>query len=329
VIEGSRQGDVVDLAVVLGDSRWKGKADRTLRISATSWSADLGGEAMGPIWSATDIPFGRLGAGALAAGEAFKVAMQRLTPSAAHAAMYSELFAPTLRAHVQIAPEYTLCPSELGAIDMIGAGAIGQAVLFALARIPDVTGTIRTIDPQESDPTNLNRYPLLLRSRVGQLKANDLLNSDLGGLVVVPISRQFVLEDPVVRTLADRALVTVDDIPTRWNAQRATRDWLGVGATTHYSAMASFHDGDLPCAGCLHPKDDPNDVPIQTVSFVSHWAGLMLAALLVWRIAGSDLKPSEQQSFFTSIRPEKPMWTTPVARREDCPVGCGQSINKP
>ncbi|MGY4626463.1 hypothetical protein ACVWY3_004219 [Bradyrhizobium sp. USDA 4486] len=52
--------------------------------------------------------------------------------------------------------------------------------------------------------------------------------------------------------------------PSRWFVQRASTAWLGVGATTHWSAMASFHvPGTDGCAECLHPTTTPPTPPFR------------------------------------------------------------------
>jgi hypothetical protein len=92
-----------------------------------------------------------------------------------------------------------------------------------------------------------------------------------------------------VGAFAPKVLVGVDDIPTRWNVQLQQPHWLGIGATTHWDAMAAYHEQGLACAQCLHPRDDPTTALIPTVAFVSYFAGLLLACyFLVLRLSGVD-----------------------------------------
>jgi hypothetical protein len=69
-------------------------------------------------------------------------------------------------------------------------------------------------------------------------------------------------------------------LPTRCAVQQAMPQWLVIGATTYWSAMASFHSEGLGCARCLHNEDEPGDGPIPTTACVSFWAGLLTAAYL-------------------------------------------------
>jgi hypothetical protein len=70
------------------------------------------------------------------------------------------------------------------------------------------------IEPDVSAISNLNRYMLLLQSRLAQR-----LNH---GLRIEPIDKRY--EPDLLKTIAPLAgavLVGVDDIPTRWAIQRA------------------------------------------------------------------------------------------------------------
>jgi len=208
----------------------------------------------------------------------------------------------------------------------VSGGAIIQAALYALSRIPDARGDIRVIEPEVADLTNLNRYSLLRRSRTASLKAVDLAEMGLAGFRVEPITERY---DAAFRERlgppAPAVLVGVDDIPSRWEVQAARPLWLGVGATTHYSAMSSYHVAGLGCARCLHPTDEPGGGPIPTVSFVSHWAGLWLASLFARERIGARPPVLEQSAYFTSLRAESSasLWLGPVAVRSDCPFRCG------
>ena len=58
--------------------------------------------------------------------------------------------------------------------------------------------------------------------------------------------------------------------------------WVGVGATSHAFVVVSDHLPGHPCAGCVHPLDDDNQLEeIPTIGFVSLWAGLLLAGTLL------------------------------------------------
>jgi hypothetical protein len=208
-------------------------------------------------------------------------------------------------------------PDDLGAFDVISGGAITNGLLYALGRIPKVRGFARVIEPDITDATNLNRYMLLLADRVGRNKANQLSELDLGGLSVEASSLLFEGAH-TLGALSDRVLVGVDHIPTRWSVQRVAPDWVGVGATTHWSAMASCHPHGSPCAGCLHPRDDATGGPLPTVAFVSFMAALLQTTYFLQSLNGGI--QVAQQAYLTLPRPET-LWRSGVAQHPDCPIG--------
>jgi hypothetical protein len=259
-------------------------------------------------------------AAGLVASEAFKTSMRSLTHAALNPSRMETVFAPATSVVFALAPDETPFVRQIGAFDCISGGAIVNAILYALARVPGVEGCARVIEPDKADTSNLNRYMLLWRSRVTEDKASDLGAVLAGsGLTIEPVPKRYEPGQlPLLLPLATAVLVGVDDIPTRWLVQRAGPNWLGVGATTHWSAMASFHSQGLGCAECLHPADDPGNAPIPTVSFVSFWAGLLTASYFLRHRAGQTMPISEQQIYLTALRPEHPSWS-PVPKRHGCP----------
>lgn len=318
----------VDLAVIIGSSPWRGRARQVLRLAAEPWTAMmLPADIVAP-WQAHAWPFGGLGAGALAAGEAFKAAMRKLQRFSA-SPIYDETFAITSAARFSFAPPLTPTKNELGRIDLISAGAITHAMLFVLARIPGAAGDLRVVDQEASDVSNLNRYQLLRLSDVGSSKVKHLGRLDLKQIRLRPIETRFDRDSSrYLRPLASVVLAGVDHIPSRWAIQREAANWLSIGATSHYSAMASFHRPGLPCAGCLHPRDDVQDGAIPTVAFVSFWAGLIAAAFLMRHLAGDRLSAAEQQIYFTPLRPEGRAWTSAVEFRNDCALHCADACGQ-
>jgi hypothetical protein len=81
-------------------------------------------------------------------------------------------------------------------------------------------------------------------------------------------------------------------------------EWLVVGATTHFSAMVSFHSEGLACAHCLHNEDDPGKGPIPTMACVSFWAGLLTAAYLARHAVGKTVPADEQQVYLRAASPD-------------------------
>lgn len=309
----------VDIAVGFGDTQIEIPARRKFWLNATRWMAEISGGENTRKWIEPRWPFGAAAAGCLAAGEAFKAAMQSLLPFCRNADRTAALFRDTNELKFELAPADTPICADLGEFDCISGGAITNGALYTLARIPSVKARGRLFEPDNSALSNMNRYPLLLRSRLDGAKARDLAEVLGDTLRFVPfVERYDESTFAAIDSPAPRVIVGVDDIPTRWAVQRAKPRWLAIGATTHWSAMASFHEAGIGCAQCLHPEDDPNDAPIPTTACVSFWAGLLVAVLLARDVAGGPADGAHQQIYLTVFRPERP-FRSPVPIRENCP----------
>ncbi len=313
----------VDLAIGIGDTPVSIPARRRIWINAEAWAGSISGEEQSHPWNSRLWSLGALAAGGLAANEAFKVAMQKLLPFALSPENTSSRFAATNAFRFELAPADTPLCRNLGEVDFVSGGAITNSVLFCLARIPGVTAHGRIIEPETADLSNLNRYMLLLRSAVAgdAGKARGLAEILRGsGLRFVPIEKRYdAAHFDEIGCLAATVVVGVDHIPTRWVVQQAWPEWLVIGASTHWSAMASFHAEGLGCAHCLHNEDDPGDLIIPSQASVSFWAGLLSVAFLARHATGAEIANDEQQAFLTPFRPER-IFRTPVPIRKGCPT---------
>ena len=217
---------------------------------------------------------------------------------------------------------------DCGSCDFIGTGAISQALLYTLFRIPGMNMNGRVFDDDITDRTNLNRNMLTRRSDVGRGKVSVV--SVFAGESIVGIPER-MSDDAFARyaPLAASVLVGTDDITARWMVQEASSGWVGISATSHFGIMTSSHKPGEPCGGCLHFKDDlVIDEVIPTVNFVSFWAGLSLAGLLRHRI-GHPYDLRQQSLWLVPLRMDErnAAWWSPVAARNDCPIACAASMN--
>lgn len=310
-----------DLAILLGNTPWHGRAATVMRMRATAWSGRVS-QFVERVWPDEGWPIGGLVAAGLAAPEAFKISMRRLQAFAQERQFFDEFYRPTVAVTLNVAPTAPAKIHELRSIDFVSGGAISNAALYALLRVPNAVGRARIIEDDVSAISNLNRCMLFLRNDLGAPKAVSLAAYSTQEFKIAPEIQRFDSQTTArIGPLADAVLVGVDHIPSRWTVQKTWPKWLGVGATSHFSAMASFHAPGLPCAGCAHPVDDPIPGDVATVAFVSFWAGLWTAALYL-RFLGNDRGlNTDQQYFFTPSRPEE-LFHSRVARRGNCPVHC-------
>jgi hypothetical protein len=149
--------------------------------------------------------------------------MRRLANHARARDYFDELYAETADATFALAPENTPKTISLPHFDLVSGGAIANAALFALARLPGVVGGGRVLDNDVSALSKLNRNALLVRSALEIAKVTDLARR-AKGIAIDPEPVSYVMGTP----LAPIVLVGVDDIPSRWAVQAAAPYWRGA-----------------------------------------------------------------------------------------------------
>jgi len=302
-----------DLGLRLTGDSWRCRIDRSDREAVEPWAGDL--------------PFGALAGGAAGAAEAFRAALPRISinvglPIPPAPTWHLSLDRPG-EIDLSVDARTGLKPPTLGLIDLISGGAITTAAIYCLLRVPAISGDLRIFEPQRLDATNLNRYPLARRSDIGTAKGAICARCATRDLQIGFEPERFDGALASLRPTAD-VVVGVDEIPARWSAQRATRTWLTVGATSHFFAMVSTHEAGQPCAGCAHPRDDNAPGEIPTISFVSFFAGLLQARALVLHKMGVSL-PRQATYCYPLGLYGRSILPVGVAPSVDCPVGCSAS----
>jgi molybdopterin/thiamine biosynthesis adenylyltransferase len=308
-----------DLVFVFGDAHSVRARRGTWYLSASDWAANITDVRQGAAYPTVDVlhPVGGLTTAALAAAEAYKHVVRQLPLADTY---FNRYLAAAHTATWDFGDVLLPNDLDLGDLSIVSAGAITQAALFTLFRFANLRGTGVAFDDDRTEITNINRNVLSRRSDVAKLKVNVVASHAPSQIRLVPAPQRF---DENCPRRAARVLVGVDHIPSRWVVQRINPSWLGVGGTTHFEVSCSAHMPDEPCAGCLHPYDDPADGPIPTVSFVSFWAGLSLAVRLIRNAVGADYGSAQQHLWVSPLRMESRsrVWS-PVAARRDCPVRC-------
>lgn len=314
---------VPDIAFIFGGGN-AGIGVRAKRLVSVGWSEWAGELRDWPLRckpAPTEWPMGAMAAAVLVAAEAMKlvgIALARFSPHGGH---YRELFAPSKTARLSLAPESTPKVPMLGDLDIISAGAVSNAFLYALLRLPRLQGNARAFDRDRSEPPNRNRNVLLLPD-FERLPKVDLFEHFGVGLTVTGIPRHFEKSD--LDTIAERVAVGVDDLPTRWMLAGARVSWMGVGATSHFNSMASVHYPYAACAACLHPHDEPMEGDTPTIAFVSFLAGLLMAADLLRDVGRSEASLASRYRYLTPLQLCGD-WEGPVAPTAKCPAGCPAS----
>jgi hypothetical protein len=314
-----------ELIFVLGDTDFEVGNVLSWRLYGSDWFGALTSGGRAQAWTA-EWPVGGMVSAALAANEAFKFVMRCLPLRQRSDEAYFELSR-------SCAWDFGSVPVpkdgvDVGTVDIISAGAISQAALYSLLRLPRLRMCGRVFDDDVTGLSNLNRNMLTEAKDVGLAKVQAVARHCGADLRVEPVPTRFRGEYSGSKSLSARVLVGVDDIPSRWEVQRLAPSWLAVSGTSHFGISSSVHCPADPCSGCLHPIDDEAaSRPIPTVSYVSFWAGLAMAVRLVREAICHAYPRSRQQLWLTPLRMEEPhaaIWS-PVAARRDCPVQCSAS----
>lgn len=193
---------------------------------------------------------------------------------------------------------------------VVGAGGLGSAVLMYLA-IAGI-GTIRIIDNDNVERSNLNRQIIHMENDIGKLKVESAaqtlknLNPDID---VEPIAES-INKQNVSQLVEDYLIVdALDNLETRLALNKASLEKgtpLFHGAIYGFEGRATtFIPGETPCLQCLYQDSLPGDVPvfgatpgvigcIQAVEVIKYVLGigdLLLGRLLVYD--GRNMKFTE------------------------------------
>lgn len=140
---------------------------------------------------------------------------------------------------------------------LIGLGAIGNGVIWALSKITLLEGTMYLIDPEEVELSNLQRYVLTDQSTIGRYKT-DLAMALLAnsGLTLVPYQGDWAaFLNSRNNWKVDMALVAVDSAEHRISIQASLPKNI-VNAWTQSDDLGISRHFDFDkdaCLGCLYP----------------------------------------------------------------------------
>jgi hypothetical protein len=320
----ARASATPDVTFALGDTP---APPGTVRVSGTHWTAAAGALLPGSRWRGTG------SAGAMAAAAA--AAPEGLRAAAPHIAERLERPAPAdprwrtfpgRQVNLDLSRYQVDGPVALGEVDVISGGAITNAALYALLRMPAFTAAIRVIEPDVLAMANLNRYALARRSMLRWPKIRALGSFQTPRISITGLEETF--DDTTAQRLASiapRMLVGVDHIPSRWAAQRAATGWVCVGASSHDFVLVSAHPPRSACAGCAHPRDEDIVGEIPTISFVSLWAGLIEALELAVTAGRAPASARTTHVWPFGLDNPRGIHYLTQAPAPGCPVGCQAS----
>ncbi len=234
-------------------------AGAKLHVSADGWTAYVSSREQRPFGSSS-IPFGAAAAGCIAVANVFR----HIFRDALENAVLDEDIALSLCSYDQSTSDPKL-PSSLGEVHLVGAGAIGNAVIWTLARLPQLSGVLHVIDPEEVELSNLQRYVLTSFTSPGQSKveiARDYLaNSGVETRTHGTSWGQYLAQRGDYRL--DLVAVALDSANDRIEVQgslprRSVNAWTqrdNLGVSRHFDFR------NAPCLACLYIPDTavPNE----------------------------------------------------------------------
>lgn len=321
----ARPSPTPDVTFTFGDTPGPAGA---VRISGTGWTAVVSRSQPGAPWRGAD-PAGAMAAAA--APEGLRAAVPRIANHLERPLPTDPRWHIQPNRHIQLdLRQYQVDgPAALGDVDIISGGAITNAALYALLRIPAITAAIRVIEPDLLDLPNLNRYALARRSMMRWQKCRALAGFQMPSIRITGTSETFnETTAPGLLPLAPRLLVGVDHIPSRWAAQHAApTGWLCVGSSSHDFVLVSAHPPSSHCAGCVHIHDDNNNGDIPTISFVSFWAGLIQALeLIAHATSRSPTSTTTTHVWPLGLDNRRGIHQFTEQAAVGCPVGCRASV---
>lgn len=142
---------------------------------------------------------------------------------------------------------------DIDEVVVVGAGAVANGLVYAIATIPHAFGTIKVIDYQSFEETNINRCLMVCLKHVGANKAKALASCQFRNLKVIafPTTYEEFIKTHVGAKL-DLVISTVDNNDTRIRVQSDLPRIVLHGATGEHVATISRHSFvEGACLGCL------------------------------------------------------------------------------
>ncbi len=160
--------------------------------------------------------------------------------------------------------------TDLQKVVLVGAGAIGNALAWTLARTSGVTGSLEVVDPQPIELSNLQRYLLAGQPQVNEAKVKVLRKAFRTSRVRVnPIEKDW---GQYLAGLADwrldKVLVAVDSVQDRMAIQASLPRWIANAWTQTGDLGVSRHEflGPEACLMCLYLDRRPQKSESQDIA---------------------------------------------------------------
>lgn len=156
-----------EAAIVLGNSSGLG-LEKKIFVGSDSWVSKISTHKPQG-FGASSVPFGPAGAACLAAANLFRLVFAQFLENAQlDKDLWLDLRDYSIGQQRERGDEF-IRPNRIGLVRLVGIGAIGNAVVWTLAR-SGVSGCLHLIDPETVDETNPQRYVLATVGAEGTYK---------------------------------------------------------------------------------------------------------------------------------------------------------------
>jgi molybdopterin/thiamine biosynthesis adenylyltransferase len=227
-------------------------AGQVFHVGSDAWRARL--SVTGPVGSGTS--GNPVGAGAAACFAAANVFRTIFASQLAHGEADEEIdlcllsFASGGAADGDIGADV-----DMGRVQLVGAGAIGNGFLWAASRWAGLSGTVDVVDHEDVDLSNLQRYVLCLQEDVSKVKV-DVAVARAGSPTVMIVPHRddwqgYVSDRADWRF--DRVAVALDTARDRLAVQGSLPRWIANAWTQETDLGVSRHRfGEGACLACLY-----------------------------------------------------------------------------
>lgn len=224
--------------------------DRSVAISAAGWNVLFEqGRAKGGPYASNALT--TLAAAAFGVGELLRVVLEPFLPAERRGPSTGSFNLRHWGVHPDSAKHDLPTAIDIGHVGLIGAGAIGQAFIYTLARIKGLRGKLAIYDPEEVSLSNLQRYVLTSDADVGVMKTTIAERAFVGSSVEAELhSERWESAGELPAVLC----VGLDNSTARIHVQCSLPRALYNAWTQPDDLGWSIHDsfGIQPCLACMY-----------------------------------------------------------------------------
>ena len=253
-IDIAEGGIKADSTIAVGPQKATKRFGRTFWAGSDGWIARLSMSRAVPVGNSAN-PFGAGAAACFAAANVFREIFRDQLP---HGGPDTNLTLSLLN-YAQSRHEIENAPFSdvsLGTTELVGVGAIGNAFIWAIKRIPGLRGMLNLIDHEVVELSNLQRYVLTTQEHQNVAKAElateGFMSPDLKVTPFVSTWAQYI--GPVGRFRAERVAAAVDSAKDRITIQASLPRHIFNSWTQTMDLGVSRHDfvGSNACLACLY-----------------------------------------------------------------------------